>query len=120
MAAARIPDDEKDAVKNYKQQEFLLGKHDLNPPFSDPDPKIKSPSPGFIRQELMAGRYHQTKQKEGDIITKLQRALDEATEAQRLYFARTKLQPDPTDGHQLRIDIYTALIANPTTWQRAP
>ena len=115
----RVPKEEKNAIRNYKQQELFLGKHDLNPPFSDPDPKIKSPSPGFIREQLIAGCYHQTKEKEEEIISKLKTAIAEATEARRLFLARVGGDSKPDDGHKLRIDIYTALVNDPTTWLRA-
>ena len=107
MAASRTPDDEKKQVKNYKHYEDILGRFDLNP-------AIDEPSPGTIDEKLRKKLYHPAKKT--DIIQKLGKAITAATEARRLFIARTRSQPDPTDGHQLRIDLYQALIADQNTW----
>ena len=82
------------ATKGYKQQETLLGKHDLSPP-------IKNPSPLEIELALRNGNYKQEKVE--DIKSKLREAVNHAQTAA----AETG---DHDTNHQLRIDTYNDLI----------
>ena len=113
--AGRVSDAEKTAIKNYHNAERNIGKFDLNPAFTSTDPKVKSPSPLLIEQELIAQRYHQANKQ--NIIEKLNIAINEATTAQTLWHARNPgVNPDPDEGHQLRINTYQNLVDNPATW----
>ena len=91
----------KDLTKAYKNQERLLGKHDLNPPNNEP-------SPLEIDDALRNGRYNA--EKEVGIKSKLQNAMDNAVLAQAAAVAAGRAA-DP--NHQLRIDTYNALLAGP-------
>ena len=109
--ATRTPDEEKNHVKNYKNVEKLLGKHDLNP-------AIDSPSPGDIDDNPRAKNYHQANK--NDIIGKLEKAIDHAEKARQLFLKRTSGTADANNGHQLRIKLYKALVADQHRWYRDP
>ena len=84
------------ATKGYKQQETLLGKHDLSP-------AIKNPSPLQIKEALQNGNYKQEKVE--DIKSKLREAVNHAHTA-------AALSGDHDTNHQLRINTYNDLIQN--------
>ena len=108
MADARIPQNEKDAVKNYKNVENLLCKWDLL------NPAQEKLSPEDIDKKLRKGEYK--KDKKDDIISKLNTAIDEAKEATRLFEARTGGNQRGDGSHRYRVILYQALVANSKDW----